>query len=66
MTTEQLQEIIQRIEVITDNVAADPQSKNDAYNRCTEKTLSRLQEARMWAQQTLLIVENEKSENSSQ
>ena len=64
MTTEQLQEIVQRIEVITENVASDPMTEDRAYNRCAEKLLSRLQEARMWANQTLIA--GEQSENSNQ
>lgn len=69
MTIEQLHEIIQRIEVITESVAADPKIENNAYNRCIEKVLTHLEESRMWIDKSLNIrerVESELSKKSNQ
>ena len=54
MTKEQLHELRQQIDVLRQKVARDPQDKeNHAYNRCMEKLLTHLEEAKMWGGKTL-------------
>jgi len=57
MTNEQMREIIQRVEVIIDNMSADPKTDNVAYNRCVEKALTKLEESHMWMGKTLNTLE---------
>lgn len=65
MTIEQVNEIKQQIDILRQKVAMDPQDKeNHAYNRCMEKILTRLEESKMWCDNTLNTLDTEDVQNN--